>query len=604
MKPRHFPDLSPKKKPIEESDILVRPYSDEELEEASGMTDKIEKLMKFFEETGVPEIEDVKKAYPNFDHYQHIPGQHDTKKWLEAVKTIHYRERQGMNRKNAIRQVTNGWHMIETFDFLNWLKFHEEGAHLKYKFADVWWANPDTGYYLPVKPDPEKPKDYVSGRDVDMAKDSPPDEVTNAEKKRVIEKQRQKIIGRLDSAEKLLRSPEGQMFAGKELENLMESIFTLKKKVQLVNKLSTAVRLYEDMIIREANILTRKGFSKAADVLHALAEDMPAPASPAPPMQGSGDAGGIPSTGPGMPQTPPESAPNNPPTPAPKPAPEEQKIKSPGLLDFLKKTQTSNLTDIKNTDDDLEVMDAEDDLEVYDNGRELVTEGQAAPPLDVPLTTDPAPPPKPVPEPMPAPAKPAPKAPTDEEPLEVTEEDGKPSDTPVAAPGAGDFGQKIDQVFANVTVADVIAEFEFISNFYKAREIPRRLSRADMMLDSLGLASFFPSLAEAQNKALESNNYISSRVEEILSKLRGSIKSKDVELSAGETKEPTPEVAGIKQKLQSDEEKEKARKQMRKDQETAELENKNKETPEVEIGEDLGAPTTPPPAAAPAPKPV
>ena len=51
----------------------------------------------------------------------------------------------------------------------------------------------------------------------------------------------QKIIGRLDSAEKLLRSPEGQAFAGPELEQLMEAIYTLKKKVQLVNKLSVSI---------------------------------------------------------------------------------------------------------------------------------------------------------------------------------------------------------------------------------------------------------------------------------------------------------------------------------------------------------------------------
>src|SRR5208282_6852066 len=91
-------------------------------------------------------------------------------------------------------------------------------------------------------------------------------------KKRIIEKQRQKIIGRLDSAEKLLRSPEGQDFAGTELENLMEAIYSLKKKVQLVNKLSTSTRLYEDMIVREANVLSRRGFVKAANMLYSVAQ--------------------------------------------------------------------------------------------------------------------------------------------------------------------------------------------------------------------------------------------------------------------------------------------------------------------------------------------
>ena len=601
-----------------EPDDLVRPYSDEELEEASSMKDRIEKLMKFFDEVGidygkfdpnsVPRLDlDKKKAYPNFEHYQHVPGQHDTQKWLEAVRSIHYRERNGMSRQNAIRQVTSGWHMMETYDFLNWLRFHEEGAHLKYKFADVWWANPDTGYYLPVKPDPEKPKNLASGHDVDAAKDSLPDEVTREEKKRIIEKQRQKIIGRLDSAEKLLRSPEGQMFAGKELENLMESIYTLKKKVQLVNKLSTAVRLYEDMIIREANVLTKKGFSKAAEVLHSLANDMPAPAPPAPPTQGSGAVGGLPSTGPGMPQNPPESAPSNPPPPKKPNGPIEQ---------FLDKMETANMTDkedIKSVDDDLEVMDVEDNLEVmegddtlevFDNGEELVTVGQAAPPTDVPLTTDPAPPP-PDPKLAPPPAeKPAAKpvaTPEVEDPLEVTEED-------VDNSARNGFDTQIDNAFANVTIADVVAKLEKVSKYYKTREHPRELSIVDMMLDSLGLASMFPSLSEALNKSLEANNYISTRIDDILSKLRGAIASQ--EKSPAVEKEVSPEVAGIKNKLQEDQDKESKRKQMRKEQEAAELESKTKETPEVEIEEDLGAPAGPaapaPPAAPkpPAPKPV
>src|SRR5690606_37813938 len=133
------------------------------------------------------------------------------------------------------------------------------------------------------------------------ARDAEADELSVSEKKRLIEKQRQKIIGRLDSAEKLLRSPEGQMFAGRELENLMEAIYSLKKKVQLVNKLSMSTRLYEDMIIREANILQRSGFTKAANLLYSVAEDKaitPAPPNGGVPANPSGAPGGLPSKGP------------------------------------------------------------------------------------------------------------------------------------------------------------------------------------------------------------------------------------------------------------------------------------------------------------------
>jgi hypothetical protein len=326
-----------------------------------------------------------------------------------------------------------------------------------------------------------------------------------------------------------------------------------------------------------ANILHRKGFVKAASHLSSLAEDagspatkqnVPAPTPPAPPNQGSGSAGGLPSTGPGTPQTPPDSAPND---------------NSPsGVSKFLDNLDTGKITTVKDkaksddhleVDDNIEVNDADDDL--------LVTEAQVAPKV-------------------PAPAQ----APATEAPLEVKENElgDKPgADKP--NPEAKNFDTIIDAAFANLTVDDVIAKLEDLAKIFKVREIPRQLSIVDMMLDSLGLASFFPSLSEATNKALESNNYISTRVEDILSKLRGSTTSNDINLRG--TDEENPAVAGIKNKLQQDADKEKARKQMRKDQENAELDNQAKQTPEVEIEEDLAAPAQSgapaKPAAPPAP---
>jgi hypothetical protein len=554
--------------------------SEKEVEE------KIEKLLKFFDESGldyekydkdmIPKvnIDFGKTAYPNYDQYQYIPETHDIQKWLLAIKDVYYREKNGSDRRDAIRQATAGWKVTEVFDFLNWLKFYEEGAHMKYKTAQVWYENGAPGYFLHVKKDPPAQSNLVSNKDVDAARDSSADEMSAAEKKNIIEKQRQKIIGRLDSAEKLLRTPEGQLFAGKELESLMETIYALKKKIQLVNKLSASTRLYEDMIIREANILGRKGFVKAAAHLSSLAEDagspttkqnVPAPTPPAPPNQGSGSAGGLPSTGPGMPQTPPDSAPNdNAPT---------------GVSKFLDNLDTGKITtkeDKAKSDDHLEV---DDTIEVNDiDDGLLVTEAQAAPAPKV---------------------APPPQAPATEAPLEVKENElgDKPgSDTP--NPQAKNFDTIIDAAFANLTVDDVIAKLEDLAKIFKVREIPRQLSIVDMMLDSLGLASFFPSLSEATNKALESNNYISTRVEDILSKLRGSTTSNDINLRG--TDEENPAVAGIKNKLQQDADKEKARKQMRKDQENAELDNQAKQTPEVEIEEDLGAPAQPGAPAKPA----
>jgi hypothetical protein len=219
--------------------------------------------------------------------------------------------------------------------------------------------------------------------------------------------------------------------------------------------------------------------------------------------------------------------------------------------------------------------------------------------MDIPMTSTPAPAPL-DPSPVAAPKIPIEpkKSPSKskslditEEPLEVTEDDIKPKhDTTPST--SSEFDSKVDAVLAGITVADVVSKLEDLAKIFKTREVPRQLGIVDMMLDSLGLASYFPSLSEAQNKALDSNNYISTRVEDIISKLRGAMDNKDIDLK-GNSKVENPEVAGIKNNLQEADNKEKARKQMRKDQESAELSGAGKETPNVEIEEDLGAPSTP-----------
>jgi hypothetical protein len=565
--------------PVEDFDnVLSEPSS---ADVPAHLEAKIEKLLNFFNETGmdyekynpdeIPKLNFNKKdAYPNNDYYMYVPGQHNTQKWLQAVKDVYSKERDGINRRHAIRHITSGWNLMETYDFLNWLKFYEEGTHLKYKTAQLWYENGEPGYFLHIKKDqPKEPEPTVSGKDIDFARDDASEQMPTSEKKKIIEKQRHKIIGRLDSAEKLLRSQDGQMFAGKELESLMEAIYNLKKKVQLVNKLSTSTKLYEDMIIREANMLNKKGFVKASELLYSVAEEEGAPSAkptdksppvtpPAPPGNASGAPGGLPSVGPGMPQNPPDSAPNNPP-------------KSKAIDKFLENLDTGKITTKEDKNDIADVSDV-DDLEV--NDEILITEAQEIPP--------------PRAEPKDVVKR--------EAPLEVNEDDVvSKTDTPAAT--AKDFDHMIDAAFANLSINDVVAKLEDLAKIFKTREVPRQLSIVDMMLDSLGLASFFPSLSEATNKALESNNYISTRVEDIISKLRGAMETKDIDLRGNE-QENNPAVQGIKNTLKQNEDKEKARKEQRKQQQNSELDNAQKETPEVEISEDLAVPEAPikPPA--------
>jgi hypothetical protein len=648
-----MPATKPSKKPIvdmpskKQLKELVRPYSDEELELTPEQQAQVAKTMELLDFYGIdyskfkPEhISFItgKRAYPNYDQYQYVAPHHNMQRWLYAVKDIHYKQKAGQPFRDAVKNATNGWAKMEIYDFLNWLRFHEEGAHMKYKFAQVWYVNDNQpGYFLHVKPDaPKEPEPTSDGNAVDTARE---EAERQEDKRNIIEKQRAKIIGRLDSAEKLLRSPEGQHFAGDELEALMEAIYALKKKVQLVNKLSIATRLYEDMIVREGNILKRGGFNKAAEVLYSLAQtpgqsgqEAPAgkakggalPVSPSPPdPSGAGQVGtNQPTQLPGTPnaQTSTENDQNKDQPPAtglvgaktPPPgsttgtetgAPPD-KAAPPGLNMFINNMNDGNKTDAAGVDDNLEVQDEE----------LMVTEAQAAPPLpgppgvppaaleEVPMTDNPAPernPPAFIPPKAEKPETPDEPKGAAEEPLEVTEDD-----IPTGAAPTSTFDQKMDELMQNVTIEDVVAELEAISRDYKTREQPRRLSYVDMMLDSLGLASMFPSLSEAQNKALEATNYISTRVDDILAKLRGAIASQE-KIQQPATPE-RPEVAGIRNKLQGDQDKELKRKQMRKEQEAAELEGGGapggKATPAVELGELGTAPTAP--AAGPAPRPL
>lgn len=505
-----------------------------------------------------------KKAYPNYDQYMYIPGQYDTQKWLQTARDLFYKEKNGLDRVNAVRQVTTGWNNMETFNFLNWLKYYEEGAHLKYKMANFWYENGSPGYFLHIKKDPEKDDVSVDGKDIDSAKDSSVDNTSASEKRSVIEKQRRKIVARLDSVEKLLRSEEGQVFGGTELEALLDAIYQLKKKVHMINKISTSTRLYDDIIVREANVLGKKGFIKAANLLYSVADNNTLPSSETPasadplanagqvspdgPTKPSGAPGGLPSTGPGAPQVP--------------PAPDQNSPMSLGISQFIENMNG----DVDQNDDELEVMDSED---------ELTVEAQATP-----LTPN-------------LDKVEKPKV-TIKDPLEVDENTTPTSENVTLK----DFDHMIDAAFSSLTITDVVSKLEDLAKIFKTREVPRQLAVVDMMLDSLGLASFFPSLSEATNKALESNNYISTRVEDILSKLRGAMKTKDIDLKGGEGATKTsPELEGVKSNLKNQSDKEQARKQMRKDMESKELEGGDKETPNVEIEEDLSKPAQSPKVA-------
>jgi hypothetical protein len=588
--------------------LPLKPYSDEELRLSDEMKEKVEKEMQLLDEYGIdygkfdfemPKLK-LKKSYPNYDAYMPAQGRHDLEKWMQAVKNIYFQEKNGMDRREAVRRSTSNWKITETFDFLNWLKFYEGKNHMKYKTAQLWYENPSVpGYFLHVKPDQNKINDsMIQPNSIDQAQNAMVDELPVAEKKRIIERQRHKIIGRLDSAEKLLRSTEGHMFAGKDLEALMDIIYSLKKKIQLVNKLSSSTRLYEDMIVREGNVLYKNGFIKSADFIYSLAQEMPVPATPQPPNQAMGTPGGLPAMGPGMPQNPPESAPNDGSAAALNQSSPQQAaievaipppISSKGINDFLERMESGNFTEV---DEKTDKQQAEDILEVSDSNESFVVEAQEAPEQDlvVPPTAS-----TPTDQAMPDPAQ------TENE-LVVSDGDStKNTHT------SQNFDSVLDSALSNISVEDVISKLEIVSQICSVRELSRQLAFVDIMLNKLNMG-VFTELSEAQTKALDSNNYVKTRVDEMLGKIRGSLSS-HVSLTGNPNNvSPDPRSEQIKNKVLSDDEKEQNRKQRRKELENQESDvaqnQAQKETPNVEIDEGLTPPApevAPPQIATPQP---
>lgn len=536
----------------------------------NDLSSEIEGLYDYFEKNNITYEKFTtrahKVAYPNYEHAMSLPGTHNVEKWMSALREILYLEKKGKGRVDSIKKVTSDWKEMEVFDFLNWIKFYENNDHLKYSKAQ-YVPNYIPNYFLSLKEKGE----LNDKNDIDFAMSNSANRISLSEKKKIIERQRNKIISRLDSAEKLLRTEEGELFAGNDLESLIQAIYTLKTKIQLVNKVSLATKLYEDMIVRQANILDNNGFKKGANVLMLIAkgtniseiEGAPsAPASPAPHTI-TNTSPQIPATDPGSVNRLNELEGNNLPDMSVQvDIPEIEEDESAGIIGFLNNLNNGGLT----TSDTLE---ASDDL--------FVSEAQMLPQQNRPNNVSPLD--GKTPRKETTVTNPSKNIDLNKEKnLEVSEED---SLTPSSS---SRIDKMVDSLFNNVTIEDVIGKLEELSKVFNTREIPRQLALLDMMLDSLGLATYFPSLPEATNKALDSNNYIATRIDDILSKLRGNM-GHDLDLSGDNNKPQSPEVQSIMNNLENDKQKDERRKEMRKEKENKALEDSLKPEPELDLGD-------------------
>jgi hypothetical protein len=100
----------------------------------------------------------------------------------------------------------------------------------------------------------------------------------------------------------------------------------------------------------------------------------------------------------------------------------------------------------------------------------------------------------------------------------------------------------VGQLKADVDL--VINRLEGISKVLKMRDLVRELSKTDIMLSDLGLASYFPEITDAISKLIEGFGYSSNRIEGVIAKLRGTGK-KTKEVTTAPAPLPTPTSPGV-----------------------------------------------------------
>lgn len=533
-----------------------------------------------------------KIAYPQGQYDLHI-GSYDLNKWIKTLHAIYLYARQGYNISKTSEQLIKDWDEMEKADFMHWMKYYQGNSQSSYKTAQYLQVAPgayapqnatknfsQTNPTVPVMPDQLK-------ADVKLPEEEDPQFKIN--------KKIKSIISRLMSAERLATDPDVQRELSKRLDigisKWLEELHRVKRMVQIAPIRHASSTILEDLIIKEANILAHKGFPKAARELVKIAQPVPvlapADASPAatdappdapPPVPG--DAAAPPSAPPGE---------------------EAASSQEPKGTDTLAQVvKDLNLLDFEDENDDDDSNDIVDMIE--DPLAAIEIKAQALPnELGVPAA-EPFAPVTPEAAALTAPAKPLPAQqpkPTMTPALEVKEDT---ADTLVHKK----TDDLLEKALSSVSIQDIIERLDTLVNLFRTREIPRQLAIIDLMMDQLNLSSFFPGLAEASSKSLESNQYALSRIEEVLSKLKGSIKNpKEKELDLlGKQPSTSPDselLEGMRSSLQTESDKEKARKQQRKQEEQAKAE---KLIPEIEVAEDLAEPVALPEAEALTPMPM
>ncbi len=134
-------------------------------------------------------------------------------------------------------------------------------------------------------------------------------------------------------------------------------------------------------------------------------------------------------------------------------------------------------------------------------------------------------------------------------PSEAGQPMAEPEKVPEFEVTEDELGGKYDKnPYDGSTVKDVLKILEDVISKVRSREYVRQLSKVDMMLAALNIASHFPELAEAMGRALEAESYISIRVEKMINKLKGGLS--ETQVSEKEAPEVNMDAIKIQEDLQ------------------------------------------------------
>jgi hypothetical protein len=490
---------------------------------------------------------------------------------METMKRIYLSQHSGIDRQASFEANTKEWDQDEIFAFKNWLKYYEGGDSVKYKTAQINYYIPEkeeiNGYFIPNPigtANREKlqvgPSDVHFSDDIQKIKE---DEFKKKKKQETSEEYRNKLIGRILSIRRLLNSNTIDL---KELEPILNTLNQLENQFRMLKTIKLASPIYYDLILRQANILKNNGHTVSASIMQKFAQEFVVPVYHPTPSMSKIDTREINALDNEVPV---QALDSNNSDDEIELELDENSADDP-IEKFLENMQGAGITD-KET---LSYADDEDDQKSDDF--DIVVEAQDAG----------APPPPPsAQQPLIA------KDPALQEGAEVSLE-----------PEATGIDNILDKALENIKIEDVLNKLEAIADVYKHRELSRQLSTVDIMLHHLGLANFFPELSEASAKSLESNQYVLTRIENVIARLRGSVKAQDIELKPNTN--VSPELAGVSNKLKQEEQSEKARKELRKqiqNQETQQMLQQPAQ-PGLEVELPPG-PAQPPEVVQPAPAP-